>query len=338
MNARQDTVLVVGGAGYIGSHTVRVMADLGRRVVVLDNLSTGHAQAVQKAPLVVGDAGDVRLVAQLVREHAVRWVIHFASFSQVGQSVADPALYYQNNVARTVDLLYALCHAGVRGFVFSSTAAIFGDPVTELIDEAHPKNPVNPYGRTKLLIEQMLGDLERAHGLRSVCLRYFNAAGAHPDGSLGEWHEPESHLIPLAIMAALGQRGPLQVYGSDYPTPDGTCIRDYVHVMDLALAHVQALDRLAEGGGSDAFNLGNGAGYSVRQVLDIVGALAGRPVPAEWTGRRPGDPPRLVADAARARDMLGWQPRYPDLRDIVAHAWRWHAGCGLGARASRPQK
>jgi len=328
MNTEQDTVLVVGGAGYIGSHTVRAMADLGRRVVVLDNLSTGHAQAVQKAPLVVGDAGDVQLVTQLVREHAVRWVIHFASFSQVVQSMADPALYYQNNVARTVDLLYALCHAGVRGFVFSSTAAIFGDPVTELIDEAHPKNPVNPYGRTKLLVEQMLGDLERAHGLRSICLRYFNAAGAHPDGSLGEWHEPESHLIPLAIMAALGQRGPLQVYGSDYPTPDGTCIRDYVHVMDLALAHVQALDRLAEGGNSDAFNLGNGAGYSVREVLDIVGVQAGRPVPAEWTGRRPGDPPRLVANAARARAMLGWQPRYPDLRDIVAHAWRWHAGRG----------
>lgn len=323
-NGADDGVLVVGGAGYIGSHTVRALTDQGRRVVVLDNLSTGHADAVQNAELVVGDAGDVDLVARLVRERRLPWTIHFAAFSQVGESVADPVRYYRNNVARTADLLYALCRSGAKGFVLSSTAAIFGQPVAPRIDEAHPKAPINPYGRSKWLIEQMLADLAVPHGLTSVALRYFNAAGAHPDGTLGERHDPESHLIPLAIGAALGYRAPLKVFGSDYPTPDGACIRDYVHVMDLADAHVRALDYLGAGGVSTAFNLGNGSGYSVHEVLSAVGEVVGKAVPHEVVARRAGDPPVLVADSGRAHEVLGWAPRRPALQDIVADAARFH--------------
>ncbi len=321
---QRPCVLVVGGAGYIGSHTVRVLRDRGYPVVVLDNLSSGHLDAVPGVETVVGDAGDEALVAGILRRHAVQAVMHFAAHIQVGESVAHPGKYHANNLAATIGLLNAMVAQGVKRFVFSSSAAIFGEPVADLIDESHPERPINPYGRSKWLVEQLLPDYHHAHGLSSVCLRYFNAAGAHPDASIGERHEPETHLIPLAIQAALGQRGPLSVYGSDFPTPDGTCIRDYIHVMDLAEAHALALDHLLRGGAPLKLNLGNGAGYSVRQVLHVIEDVLGLPVPHAVVARRPGDAARLVASAARARHVLGWQPRFPDLRDMVRHAAAWH--------------
>ncbi|MDR2127771.1 MAG: UDP-glucose 4-epimerase GalE, partial [Burkholderiaceae bacterium] len=318
------SVLVVGGAGYIGSHVVRALQARGCATVVLDNLSAGHRQAVRGAPLIVADVADAAVVRQTIEAHAVDAVMHFASFIQVGESVAQPGKYYDNNVARTIALLNTLAACGVRHFIFSSTAAIFGEPQADVIDERHPQRPINPYGRSKWLVEQLLPDYERAHGLRSVCLRYFNAAGAHPDASLGEAHDPETHLIPLAIGAALGQRGALSVFGQDFPTPDGTCIRDYIHVVDLAQAHILALDYLRQGGASAQMNLGNGTGYSVMEVIAAVQAAANLPVPCQMAGRRAGDPARLVASADKARALLGWTPQYAQLSAIVSHALAWH--------------
>lgn len=316
-------ILVVGGAGYIGSHMVKRLRREGFHAVVADDLSAGHREAVLGAPLHVGDIGDAAFVDAVLRETRPAAVMHFASCIQVGESVADPAKYYRNNVAATQTLLDGMHAHGVARFIFSSTAAIFGDPQYVPIDEAHPKAPINPYGRSKWFVEQMLEDYDRAYGLKSVCLRYFNAAGADPDGELGECHEPETHLIPLILQAASGRRPHITVYGEDYATADGTCVRDYIHVEDLCDAHLLALRGLIEGGDSARYNLGNGNGYSVREVIEAARRVTGQAIPVVAGARREGDPPVLVADARAARDVLGWQPRYAGLDTIVAHAWAW---------------
>ncbi len=318
-----DTILVVGGAGYIGSHMVKRLRRAGFHAVVADDLSAGRREATLGAPLHVGDIGDAAFVDALLAETRPAAVMHFASFIQVGESVVDPAKYYRNNVAATQVLLEGMRAHGVARFIFSSTAAIFGDPEYVPIDEAHPKAPINPYGRSKWFVEQMLEDFDRAYGLKSTCLRYFNAAGADPEGELGECHEPETHLIPLILQVASGRRAHITVYGDDYATPDGTCVRDYIHVEDLCEAHLLALRRLLEGGASARYNLGNGNGYSVREVIEAVRRVTGHAIPVVAGARREGDPPVLVADARAARATLGWQPRYADLDAIVAHAWAW---------------
>lgn len=304
---------------------VRHLKDKGLALVVLDDLSSGFADAASGAELIVGDVADAALLDSIFTSHPIDAVMHFASFIQVGESVVKPAKYYDNNVSKTLVLLAAMARHEVRNFIFSSTAAIFGNPVSPAIDENHPQDPINPYGRSKWMVEQLLPDYELAYKLRFVCLRYFNAAGAQPDGSLGERHDPETHLIPLAINAALGRSAPLKVFGSDYPTPDGTCIRDYVHVCDLAAAHLLALEHLRAGGDSICLNLGNQSGYSVKEVLATVETVTGKPVPHDIVEKRAGDPAVLVADSTLARSALGWQPKYSELRDIVAHAVAWHS-------------
>jgi UDP-glucose 4-epimerase len=321
--AGKPCVLVVGGAGYIGSHMVKRLQRAGYAPVVLDNLSQGWRGAVGAAPLVVGELGDSSVLDVLFQAWPIAAVMHFASFIQVGESVAQPAIYYQNNVGNTLTLLQAMVRHRVPRFIFSSTAAIFGDPDYVPIDERHPKAPINPYGRSKLMVEQMLGDFEAAYGLRSCCLRYFNAAGADPEGELGECHEPETHLIPLVLQAAAGRRPSITVFGRDYDTPDGTCIRDYIHVQDLCDAHLLALESLLAGGGGMRFNLGNGAGYSINQVIEAARCVTGREIAVTDGPRRAGDPARLVADPALARGTLGWLPRFADLDAIIAHAWAW---------------
>jgi UDP-glucose 4-epimerase len=317
------TVLVVGGAGYIGSHMVWLLGQRGVRVITLDDLSSGHADAVLCGEFINGDMADHALLDQIFTRYRVDAVMHFASFIQVGESVQQPSRYYRNNLTHTLALLDAMRDHGVSRFIFSSTAAVFGEPDYVPIDEAHPQRPINPYGRTKWMVEQALTDYDLAYGLKSVALRYFNAAGAHPAGLLGERHDPETHLIPLVLQVALGRRRTIHVFGQDYDTPDGTCVRDYIHIMDLAEAHWLALDRLMKGGPSGVFNLGNGDGYSVRQVIDVARAVTGQPIAVHHAPRRAGDPARLVADAARARADLGWQPRYPELTTLVGHAWAW---------------
>lgn len=316
-------LLVVGGCGYIGSHMVKCLLDAGHRVVVLDDLSAGFRDSLLGGELVTGDCGDRMVLDALFSSRRFDGVLHFASLIQVGESVINPAKYYQSNVAKTLTLLEAMKDHGVGPLIFSSTAAVFGEPAYVPIDETHPRAPINPYGMSKYMVEAMLRDFDRAYGLRSVALRYFNAAGADPEGRIGERHEPETHLIPLALHAVTGRRPPLKVFGRDYDTPDGTCIRDYIHVDDLADAHLLALEYLWHGGESTAFNLGNGAGFSVQEVLDTVAVVTGKAVPAEDAPRRDGDPARLVADAALARSVLGWKPRYADLETIVRHAWQW---------------
>ena len=316
-------VLVVGGAGYIGSHMVLALHQAGHEVVTLDNLSTGHRDAVLAGEWVLGDLADPVALEALFSGRRFEAVLHFASSIQVGESVRQPLLYYQNNVANTLNLLQAMVRHGVRRLIFSSTAALFGNPVRSRIDETHPRQPINPYGRSKWMVEQVLADADQAHGLRSICLRYFNAAGADPLARVGERHEPETHLIPLVLQAASGRRSDISVHGTDYDTPDGTCIRDYIHVADLAEAHLLALETLARKDSSDAFNLGNGNGYSVKQVIDSVRRVTGRDVTVRHGPRREGDPAVLVADSARAQALLGWHPRHADLDTIVDHAWRW---------------
>ncbi|EJN23732.1 UDP-glucose-4-epimerase [Pseudomonas sp. GM78] len=315
--------LVIGGAGYIGSHMVKQLLGAGHELVVADNFSTGYRSAVLGGTLVELDIADAQALDALFRTHDFDAVFHFASFIQVGESVTEPAKYYQNNLAATLTLLKAMVRAGVKRFIFSSTAAVYGDPEYVPIDEAHPKAAINPYGRSKWMVEQVLEDFDRAYGLKSVCLRYFNAAGADPDGQLGERHEPETHLLPLILQAASGRRKTITVYGFDYDTPDGTCIRDYVHVVDLVAAHALAVDYLLAGGSSTAFNLGNGQGFSVQQVIDTARRVTGRDIFISEAPRRAGDPPRLVADARRANTLLGWRPQYATLEQIVAHAWAW---------------
>lgn len=315
--------LVVGGAGYIGSHMVWLLGQYGCEVVTLDNLSSGHSDAVLSGESVVGDLVDAALLEQLFSIHKFDAVMHFASFIQVGESVREPAKYYRNNVSNTLNLLEAMRSHGVKRFVFSSTAAVFGEPDYVPIDETHPRRPINPYGRTKLMVEDALADFDFAYGLKSVCLRYFNAAGAHPQGLLGERHDPETHLIPLVLQAASGRLPYVTVFGRDYDTPDGTCIRDYVHIMDLAEAHWLALQHLMIDGDSVTFNLGNGNGFSVQEVIEVSRQVTGLPILVVEGLRRAGDPPRLVADSKRARTVLGWSPRYADLTTIVSHAWAW---------------
>jgi len=316
-------ILVVGGAGYIGSHMVQRLGDEGAQVTTLDNLVSGHRDAVLGGEFVAGDMADRALLDSLMAARKFDAVMHFASYIEVGESVRLPAKYYRNNVANTLTLLEAMQRAGIDRFIFSSTAAIFGTPQYTPIDEQHPRVPINPYGRTKLMVEDILGDYTRAYGLRAVCLRYFNAAGADPAGRLGERHDPESHLIPLALQTAAGRRSAISMFGTDYDTPDGTCIRDYVHIADLCDAHWRALQSLLEGGSSAAYNLGNGEGFSVREVIETVRRVTGRSFVVKEEARRAGDPPRLVANAHAARTQLGWTPRYPALETIVEHAWNF---------------
>jgi UDP-glucose 4-epimerase len=323
-------VLVVGGAGYIGSHMVKLLSRAGHDVVILDNLSTGFRDAVVGGEFVQADLADRAALDTLFRQHAFDGVMHFASCIMVGESVARPDLYYRNNFCNTLNLLDAMTGHGVKRFIFSSTAAVYGEPDYIPIDEAHPARPLNPYGISKWMVEQALGGYDRAFRLKSVCLRYFNAAGADPEGGLGERHEPETHLIPLVLQAASGRRPDIVVFGRDYDTPDGTCIRDYVHVMDLCQAHLLALDALAAGGESDAFNLGNGNGFSVQEVIDAARRVTGRPIAVKEAARRAGDPARLVANSERAKRMLGWQPEFVELDVIVEHAWQWERKLAMG--------
>ncbi len=317
-------ILVVGGAGYIGSHMVRELLDKGYDPVVLDNLSTGHADAVPEGRLVVGDLADPETPRRLFAAHRFDAVMHFASFIQVGESVAEPLKYYRNNVANSLNLLSAMKEAGVARFVFSSSAAVYGTPQAVPITEDSPLRPENPYGRSKLMLEEILADCDRAWGLKSACLRYFNAAGAHPSGGIGERHDPESHLIPIVLQVALGQREFITIFGDDYPTPDGTCVRDYVHVCDLAEAHTLALERLLAGQRSMSCNLGNGRGYSINGVIGVCRHVTGHPIPARVGPRRAGDPAVLIASSDKAVRELGWQPRFASLKRIVESAWEWH--------------
>jgi len=328
----KSTVLVVGGAGYIGSHMVKMLGGEGHRVVSFDNLCTGHRDAVLSGPLFEGDVLDTAALRQVFSEHAVDIVMHFAAFCYVGESVVAPQKYYRNNVVGTLNLLDAMVAANVGKLVFSSTCATYGVPNTDTLDETHPQWPVNPYGRTKLTIEQAIGDYAAAYALNSVSLRYFNAAGCDAEGKLGERHEPETHLIPLVLREALRVRGGgdpaatgLRVLGGDFDTPDGTCIRDYVHVEDLCRAHLAAATRLASGlvGGAEAYNLGTGCGVSVKEVIAACSAATGIDIRYRIAGRRPGDPPKLVANAARAARVLGWSPRYAEIESIVATAWNY---------------
>jgi len=320
-----STILIVGGAGFIGSHTAKLVAAAGHKPVVFDNLSSGHRWALRWGVFEEGGLADRDAIDRVLARHAVDAVIDFAAHIEVGESVRNPRKYFRNNLVNTLKLLDAMVDKGVGQIVFSSTAAVYGDPLTVPIPEDHRLLPLNPYGESKLFVERTLRWYGEAYCLRWSVLRYFNAAGADPGGEIGEDHAPESHLIPLAIKAALGQRGELQVFGTDYPTPDGTAVRDYIHVVDLAQAHLLALDHLAAGKPSFAANVGTGAGHSVREVITTVERVSGRAVPRREVGRRPGDAPSLVADARLAQQLLNFQPRYPDLSTIVEHAWKWHA-------------
>ena len=316
-------MLVTGGAGYIGSHAAKALRRAGYRVVVFDNLIAGHRAAAKFGELVEGDVGDTAAVRAALRRHEISAVMHFAAFLDVGESVREPAKYYRNNVVGALSVLEAMARESVRHFVFSSTCATYGEPIETPIAETHPQKPINSYGESKLAIERALPHFETAHGIRYVALRYFNASGADPDGEIGEDHAPEIHIIPRAIEAATLGRG-LQVFGDDYPTPDGTCLRDYVHVTDLADAHVKALESISGGGSSGAYNLGTGQPHSVREVIDTVGRVTGRHVPWTIAPRRPGDPAILNASAKKAQAELGWTPRLGDLETIVRTAWDWH--------------
>ena len=316
-------VLLTGGAGYIGSHVVRVLASAGHSCLVYDNLSAGHRQAVGDVPTVVGDISDTEALAGAMREHSAEAIIHLAAFIEAGESVAEPGKYFRNNTVGGLALLEAMHSAGVSRMVFSSTAAVYGQPELVPILETDRTEPINPYGASKLAVELMLSGFAAAHGMGFVSLRYFNVAGAHGDGDIGEAHDPETHLIPLALQVPLGKRESIGIFGEDYDTPDGTCVRDYIHVMDLASAHVLALGA-AEAGRVKVFNLGNGEGFSVREVLDACREVTGHPLPAKSAPRRGGDPPRLVASCEKAQAELGWKREFPDLKTIVAHAWKWH--------------
>jgi UDP-glucose-4-epimerase GalE len=317
-------ILVTGGAGYIGSHAAKALARAGYQPVTYDNLGRGHREAVKWGPLVVGELADRALLVETLRREKIEAVMHFAAFAYVGESVSEPELYFRNNVAASLTLLEAMGEAGVGRMVFSSTCATYGLPDTMPIAEDTPQRPVNPYGESKLMIERMLRWIGEARGLRWTALRYFNAAGADPDGEIGESHDPETHLIPLVLAAAQGKRAAIDIFGTDYKTPDGTAIRDYIHVYDLADAHVRALDYLGKGGASVALNLGTGTGHSVRAVIDAAERVTGRAIARREAARRAGDPPSLVADPRQARAVLGWQPQLSGLDDILASAWRWH--------------
>ena len=317
-------ILVVGGAGYIGSHMMKALARAGHEPVAFDNLSTGHADAVIYGELVEGDLANCDQVEDVIGQGRFDGVMHFASNIEVGESVTNPRKYYTNNVVNTLNLVHAMMDDGLNHLIFSSTAAVYGTPQYTPIDEDHPRRPINPYGHSKNIIETALEDYREAHGFSSTSLRYFNAAGADPEGELGERHEPESHLVPLAIQAAIGQRPDIKIYGTDYETPDGTCVRDYVHVADLCDAHLLAMDQLTDGHKGGAFNLGNSSGFTVREVIETVREVSGKSFRVTESGRRPGDPDVLVADASRAKMELGWSPIRHQLSQIVSDAWNFY--------------
>jgi UDP-arabinose 4-epimerase len=316
-------VLVTGGAGYIGSHTVKLLLQSGYAPVVYDNLIYGHREAVPRGDFVQGDLHDTARLVQVLKQYHITDVMHFAGFAYVGESVQDPLKYYANNVAGTLSLLQAMRAVGVQHVIFSSTCAVYGIPQHSILTEEHPLCPINPYGESKLFVERMLQASATAYGLRWINLRYFNAAGADPEGELGESHDPETHLIPLVLSVASGRRSEVAIFGTDYDTADGTCIRDYIHVNDLADAHILALQALDTDKAQTAYNLGTGTGYSVRQVIETAAHVTGRSIATQIAPRRPGDPPYLVAVADKIRSALSWQPRYTDLSTIVATAWRW---------------
>lgn len=317
------SILVTGGAGYIGSAAVEDLLATGEKVVVLDNLVYGHREAVgEGAVFVEGEIGDTALVEKLVREHSVDACMHFSAYAYVGESVEKPDIYYENNFVQTKRLLDVLVANGVKNFIFSSTCATFGEPQYVPIDEKHPQSPVNPYGWSKFMVERLLSDYDHAFGLKFVALRYFNACGASE--KCGEHHDPETHLIPLILFTAQGRRESISVFGDDYPTPDGTAIRDYIHIADLSQAHTLALGHLRRGGASEFVNLGNGGGFSVLEVIEAARKVTGREIKVEMAPRRPGDPSRLVANATKAREVLGWNPRFPDIESIIESAWKWH--------------
>lgn len=316
-------ILVTGGAGYIGSAAVEDLHKKGEKTVVLDNLVYGHRQSVdEKIPFYKGNIGDKELIEKIVREHEIEACMHFSAFAYVGESVEKPQKYYENNFVQTINLLEVLIKNNVKKFIFSSTCATFGEPQYVPIDENHPQNPVNPYGWTKFMTERVLADYDKAYGLKFVALRYFNACGASE--KCGEHHEPETHLIPLILFAAQGKREAISIYGDDYPTPDGTAIRDYIHIADLSQAHLLALEHLRNGGNSEFINLGNGNGYSVKEVVEAARKVTGKNIEAKIAPRRAGDPSRLVADATRAKEVLDWNPQFPEIEKIIESAWKWH--------------
>jgi len=318
------TILVVGGAGYIGSHMVKDLLSEGYEVVTIDNLSTGYRELLPGGQFFEGDLGDTKLLDKVFSKHQISGVMHFAAFSLVGESVKNPLNYYRNNIAKTIELLTAMIRNNVKFFIFSSSAAVYGEPVEIPIKEDHVCHPTNPYGATKVAVEHLLKDCDNAYGLKSVSLRYFNAAGADESSEIGERHDPETHLIPLILKTAKGEREDIKIYGTDYPTPDGTCIRDYIHVSDLAQAHLLALEALLSGKESAVYNLGNSKGYSVREVIELAGKVTGKIIRTVEVERRPGDPAELVADSEKIRQVFGWKPKYEDLETIITTAWNWH--------------
>lgn len=316
-------ILIAGGAGYIGSHTNKILNKRDYETVVYDNLSRGHREFTKWGHFILGDLADKDQLRVCFKAYPIEAVMHYCAFCYVGESVNHPAEYYRNNVANTLNLLDVMVEYGVKYFIFSSTCSTYGNPIQIPMTEDHPQQPINPYGKSKLMVEQILKDYDTAYGIRHVCLRYFNAAGADPEGEIGEWHEPEPHLIPLALQAAIGQREYVQIYGTDYNTPDGTCIRDYIHINDIATAHLLALEYLQKGAPSGAFNLGNGNGFSVREVIHSVEHVTGKSIKVLDAERRPGDPPSLIGSSEKARKTLNWQPEYPGLDEIIKTAWLW---------------
>jgi UDP-glucose 4-epimerase len=327
MNLTNRSILVTGGAGYIGSHAVKALEARGFKVIILDNLVYGHRDLVEdnfQAELVIGEIRDKDLLESIFSAHKIDAVMHFAAYAYVGESVVEPAKYYQNNVVGTITLLDAMRNHGINNLIFSSTCATYGTPHYIPIDEQHPQKPINPYGFTKLVIERILQDYDSAYRLKSITFRYFNAAGADPDGLLGESHNPETHLIPLVLQAASGQRNSISIFGTDYDTPDGTCVRDYIHVTDLAEAHVLGLEYLWKNQVSEVFNLGNGHGFSVKEVIETAEKVTGKKISIISCPKRIGDPPVLIGGALKAQEALGWYPKYPSLNNIIQHAWNWH--------------
>jgi UDP-glucose 4-epimerase len=321
---KKEKVLVVGGAGYIGSHMVKDLLDTGYGVITLDDLSTGHRELVPGGEFIEGGLADQVLLEKLFSTHKISAVMHFAAFSLVGESVEKPLKYYRNNMAATTELLDSMIRHNVKRFIFSSTAAVYGEPVETPIAESHPCNPTNPYGASKIAVERMLKDCDSAYGLKYISLRYFNASGADESGKIGERHHNETHLIPLILEVATGRRENIKIFGANYPTPDGTCIRDYIHVSDLTRAHLLALKALLSGGDSAVYNLGNNRGYSVREVIELARKITGKPIPAIEADKRPGDPAVLIASSDKIKKALGWKPEYEDLETIIKTAWVWH--------------
>lgn len=318
------SILIIGGAGYIGSHCNKILSIKGFKTVVLDDFSTGHKDAVKWGTLFEGDLGNRDLLKEIFRKHKISCVMHFAAFAYVGESVTNPSKYYHNNTAKVLNLLDEMVESGIKKFIFSSTCATYGVPRVDLIDETHSQNPINPYGMSKLMVEKILEDYDRAYDLKSVCFRYFNAAGCDPDIEIGERHDPETHLIPLVLDVAIGKRESITIFGTDYETPDGTCIRDYIHVNDLSEAHILGIKFIEETNTSNRFNLGNGQGFSVKEIIDECVKVTGKSIKQEYGERRDGDPPKLVGNATKAKQMLNWNPKFSQISDIIETAWNFH--------------